>query len=127
VLLNAPAGVRVALPAGVTLEDPGWASRADVALAFLHGAIAPPSSRDCARRDGLPGGGTWVAWPKRSSGVPTDLTDDEVRTVLLPLGLVDNKVCAIDAPGAPFGSCGARSGAPPPFPIPLKCGEVVRL
>ncbi|MCB1014443.1 MAG: DUF3052 domain-containing protein [Acidimicrobiales bacterium] len=41
-------------------------------------------------------GGLWVAWPKRASKVPTDMTEDVVREVCLPLGLVDNKVCAID-------------------------------
>ena len=41
-------------------------------------------------------GGLWVAWPKKSSGVPTDITEDTVREVALPMGLVDNKVCAID-------------------------------
>ena len=41
-------------------------------------------------------GGFWVAWPKKASGVPTDITEDTVREVALPLGLVDNKVCAID-------------------------------
>jgi hypothetical protein len=41
-------------------------------------------------------GGLWIAWPKRASGVPTDITEDTVREVFLPLGLVDNKVCAID-------------------------------
>ena len=41
-------------------------------------------------------GGWWVAWPKKASGVPTDITEDTVREVALPLGLVDNKVCAID-------------------------------
>lgn len=41
-------------------------------------------------------GGLWVAWPKRASGVPTDVTEDTVREVFLPLGLVDNEVCAID-------------------------------
>jgi hypothetical protein len=39
----------------------------------------------------------WIAWPKRSSGVTTDMTDDVIREVALPLGLVDSKVCAIDA------------------------------
>ena len=39
----------------------------------------------------------WIAWPKRASGVATDMTEDVVREVALPLGLVDNKVCAIDA------------------------------
>ena len=42
-------------------------------------------------------GGLWVAWPKRSSGVATDLGDGTVRELGLASGLVDNKVCAIDA------------------------------
>ena len=41
-------------------------------------------------------GTIWVSWPKKSSGVPTDVTEDVVRAVALPLGLVDVKVCAID-------------------------------
>jgi hypothetical protein len=41
-------------------------------------------------------GGLWIAWPKKASKVPTDITEDTVREVFLPLGLVDNKVCAID-------------------------------
>jgi hypothetical protein len=41
-------------------------------------------------------GGLWVAWPKRASGVDTDMTEDVVREVALPTGMVDNKVCAID-------------------------------
>ena len=41
-------------------------------------------------------GGLWVAWPKRASGVDTDITEDVVREVALPTGMVDNKVCAID-------------------------------
>ncbi len=44
----------------------------------------------------FPDGGLWIAWPKRASGVETDLSDEAVREVALPLGLVDNKVCAID-------------------------------
>lgn len=42
-------------------------------------------------------GGLWVAWPKKASGVATDLTEDVVREIGLAAGLVDNKVCAIDA------------------------------
>ena len=38
-----------------------------------------------------------MAWPKRASGVATDMTEDVVREVALPTGMVDNKVCAIDA------------------------------
>jgi hypothetical protein len=41
-------------------------------------------------------GGLWVAWPKKASGVATDMTEDRVRELALPKGLVDNKVCAID-------------------------------
>lgn len=41
-------------------------------------------------------GGLWVAWPKRASGVETDVTEDVVRELGLAAGLVDNKVCAID-------------------------------
>jgi len=39
----------------------------------------------------------WIAWPKKASGVVTDVTEDTVREVALPMGLVDVKVCAIDA------------------------------
>lgn len=38
----------------------------------------------------------WVSWPKKSSMVPTDVTEDVIRDVVLPLGLVDVKVCAVD-------------------------------
>ena len=38
----------------------------------------------------------WVAWPKKASGVRTDMTEDRVRDIALPRGLVDNKVCAVD-------------------------------
>jgi hypothetical protein len=43
-----------------------------------------------------PAGGFWVAWPKKASGVATDLTEDIVRQIGLETGLVDNKVCAVD-------------------------------
>ncbi len=44
------------------------------------------------KRDGM----IWISWPKKASKVPTDMTEDVVRTVALPLGLVDVKVCAVD-------------------------------
>ena len=44
-----------------------------------------------------PACGLWIAWPKRASKVPTDMSDDAVREIALPTGLVDNKVCAIDS------------------------------
>ncbi len=38
----------------------------------------------------------WVSWPKKSSGIPSEVTEDVVRQIALPLGLVDVKVCAVD-------------------------------
>ncbi len=38
----------------------------------------------------------WISWPKKSSGVSSSVTEDTIRTVALPLGLVDVKVCAVD-------------------------------
>jgi hypothetical protein len=60
--------------------------RSDLAqrLASLRGKLAP---------DGM----VWVSWPKKASGVATDITEDRIREIALPLGLVDIKVCAIDA------------------------------
>jgi hypothetical protein len=43
-----------------------------------------------------PDGQVWVSWPKKASNVPTDVTEDTIREVALPLGFVDTKVCAID-------------------------------
>ena len=43
-----------------------------------------------------PACGLWIAWPKRASGVPTNLTENAIRDEALASGLVDNKVCAID-------------------------------
>jgi hypothetical protein len=44
-----------------------------------------------------PAGFAWISWPKKASGVATDVTEDEIRRVALPTGLVDIKVCAVDA------------------------------
>jgi Protein of unknown function (DUF3052) len=43
-----------------------------------------------------PDAAIWVSWPKKSSKVPTDITEDTIREVALPMGLVDIKVCAVD-------------------------------
>ena len=51
---------------------------------------------DTLREHMAPACGLWIAFPKRASKVPTDMTDHVVREVALPTGLVDNKVCAID-------------------------------
>ena len=56
---------------------------------------------DCELRLLLPllsrDGQIWVSWPKKASKVDTDITEDTIREVALPLGLVDVKVCAVDA------------------------------
>ena len=44
-----------------------------------------------------PSGFLWISWPKKASKVPTDITEDVIRDVVLPRGLVDVKVCAVDA------------------------------
>jgi len=43
-----------------------------------------------------PDAAIWVSWPKKASKVPTDITEDTIRAVALPMGLVDIKVCAVD-------------------------------
>lgn len=44
-----------------------------------------------------PKGMVWVSWPKKASKVPTDVTEDVIRAIALPMGYVDVKVCAVDA------------------------------
>jgi hypothetical protein len=69
----------------------------DVLVVFVH-ERSELERRLPALKEALDqAGGLWVAWPKRSSGVATDLGDGTVRDVGLGIGLVDNKVCAIDA------------------------------
>lgn len=98
VLDNAPPGFAIeGLPDGAKmLTRPGRAEY-DVILAFC-----PDRARLAARLPVLlartsTAGMIWVAWPKRASGVPTDLDENGVRELALPLGVVDVKVCAIDA------------------------------
>lgn len=43
----------------------------------------------------MPAGMVWICWPKKSSKVPTDITEDTIREVFLPVGMVDVKVCAV--------------------------------
>jgi hypothetical protein len=99
-LLKAPHGFDETLgelPPGVVARRRAQGTGFDVIVAF------------CKRRAdverGLRGwrtaldeaGGLWIAWPKRTSGIETDLGDGVVRELGLAAGLVDNKVCAIDA------------------------------
>ena len=48
------------------------------------------------RHTTAPAGQIWVSWPKKSSGVESEVTEDTIREIALPLGLVDTKVCAVD-------------------------------
>ena len=68
----------------------------DVIIAFVTERAELESQLPRLRSQMAPACGLWIAWPKRSSRVPTDLTDEVIREVALPTGLVDNKVCAID-------------------------------
>jgi hypothetical protein len=97
-ILNAPRGYRATLgtlPAGVTV-----AVNARGTLPFIHFFAVSRGvleSRFPALVRALdPAGMLWVSWPKQASGVPTDLTEDVVRAIALPTGLVDVKVAAID-------------------------------
>lgn len=97
-LLGAPPGARGLLdplPDGVRLLG-RIAPDLDVIVLFALRRAEVVRRLAAARRALRPDGGLWVAWPKRASGVPTDLTEDVVREVGLAAGLVDNKVCAID-------------------------------
>ncbi|BCJ47464.1 DUF3052 domain-containing protein [Actinoplanes ianthinogenes] len=99
-LLDAPAGFAATLeglPDGVVLLT-GLAADAptDVTVLFVTERLELQSRVDEVRRGMAQNGGFWVAWPKRASKVPTDVTEDVIREVALPTGLVDNKVCAID-------------------------------
>ena len=68
----------------------------DVIVAFVTRRAELESELPRLRSRMAPSCGLWIAWPKRSAGLPTDMTDGVVRDVALPTGLVDNKVCAID-------------------------------
>jgi hypothetical protein len=98
VLVGAPAGFTRdtlgPLPAGAVI---GAHVTADVILAFCtaRAEIERRLPELRARMD--PAAGLWIAWPKRASKVPTDVTEDVVREIALAAQLVDNKVCAIDA------------------------------
>jgi hypothetical protein len=83
-----PPGVKFAARIGrqTRLANVFTASRAELSkrLPALRKALAPDAA-------------LWVSWPKKASGVATDVTEDTIRALALPLGLVDIKVCAVDA------------------------------
>ena len=82
------------LPPGAVVRRTG-ALRADVVLLFTTTRADLTKRIEALGEAVFPDGSLWIAWPKRSSGVATDLTEDVLREVALPLGLVDNKVCAV--------------------------------
>lgn len=83
------------LPDGVAVAQ-RLRGRRDVILAFFV-RRAELERRLPALRGALePDGGLWLAWPKRSSGVETDVSETDIRELGLAAGLVDNKICAID-------------------------------
>ncbi|HEX9993978.1 MAG TPA: DUF3052 family protein [Acidimicrobiales bacterium] len=97
-LLGAPDGLAALLeplPAGVLLRR-STRGTADVILLFTTSRDDLARRLPAAQRALHPDGGLWVAWPKKASGVATDLTENVVRELGLAAGLVDNKVCAID-------------------------------
>ena len=101
-LLHAPEGFRATLepllPEDVELFDALDAVGAlDVVLWFGTERAALERIVKDVRGVLEQNGGLWIGWPKRASGIPTEVTDDVVREVALPTGLVDNKICAIDA------------------------------
>ncbi|HEY1643817.1 MAG TPA: hypothetical protein VGG35_24335 [Streptosporangiaceae bacterium] len=70
-------------------------ARYDVIVTFVTERTELEAQLPRLRARMAPACGLWVAWPKRASGLPTDMSDDVVREIALPTGLVDNKVCAI--------------------------------
>jgi hypothetical protein len=96
-IVNAPADFRDRLdvPDGVRFKS-SLRGPADIAIVFVTARFELARRRQSLADTVYPDGSIWVAWPKRASKVPTDMTEDAVRDVFLPHGLVDNKVCAID-------------------------------
>ena len=97
-ILHPPRGYRATLgklPRGVTVT-----SVLRGVLPFIHFFTADRALLErqlpALLRTLAPDGAVWVSWPKKASGVPTDMTEDVVRAVALPTGLVDIKVAAID-------------------------------
>jgi hypothetical protein len=95
-LLGAPDGFDLGeLPDGVKLVRAARGS-ADVILSFHFERADLERRMPVLRRAMVQNAGLWIAWPKKASKVPTDLTEDVVRELALANALVDNKVAAID-------------------------------
>jgi hypothetical protein len=99
VVLNAPAGYLdwlAPLPDDVRFDSEVTAATTLVHL-FVDRRVDLRTLLDSLRPRIAPATVVWVSWPKKASGVPTDVTEDVIRTVALPLGFVDIKVCAVSA------------------------------
>ena len=85
------------LPADVVVT---WLPRTKSEMEFVHlfatSASQLKNKLKSYRKRIVPGGVIWVSWPKKSSGVKSDITEDKIRDLALPMGLVDVKVCAVD-------------------------------
>jgi len=90
-------GTLGALPENVALQV-GLKGKTplDVVVFFVTRRVDLERQLGSIRQRMASAAGLWVAWPKRASGVATDMTENVVREVALSTGLVDNKVCAID-------------------------------
>ena len=96
ILGNLPEGVKIRQSNRRKQEPSENANLLDVMVFFTDNrAELVKEFRGLAERLS-PAGGLWIAWPKKASGVPTDLTEDRIREIGLEAGLVDNKVCAVD-------------------------------
>jgi hypothetical protein len=99
-LQGAPAGFERTLegmPDGAeTARTARGAATFDVIVQFTKSERALAKDFAACVKRLAQGGGLWIAWPKRTSGVATDLTENVIRDIGLAAGLVDNKVCAID-------------------------------
>jgi hypothetical protein len=97
-LLGAPDGfddLLVGLPDDVTIRRRSQ-GHLDLAMSFQTERAVLEQRLPTILKALDKAGSLWVAWPKKASKVPTDITEDTVREVVLPIGLVDVKVCAID-------------------------------
>ena len=97
-VLNAPkkyADLIGRLPKDVALTD-RLNQPADVVHVFVMKQADLTSRIQLMRKAIAPDGAVWVSWPKKASKVPTDVTEDTIRSLALASGLVDVKVCAID-------------------------------
>ncbi len=83
------------LPAGVRF-DAAVSQATDLVHAFCTRKAGLEVHLQVWRRQIRPDTMVWISWPKKASKLPTDITEDTIRAVALPLGFVDVKVCAVD-------------------------------